>query len=163
MDLDVPLRELERLESWLDEGEKTRAARFRGDIHRHRFIASHGQMRALLGAYLGMAPAAIRFTPDALGKPRLAEAHPRAGGQARIEFSLSHSAGEGLLAITSGVAVGADVEVQHALRELDDLASRHFTAGELSDLRRLPPLRREDGFFAGWTRKEAYRRHWAPA
>jgi len=157
MALDLPADLLVRLEPWLDYGERARASRFHFDPHRRRFVAAHGQMRALLGAYSGLAPPAVQFAAGANGKPALV---PLPGVDARrpqpIEFNLSHSRHEGLLAVARGAVVGADIEVQHAPSDLDELARRHFTAGELHDLQRLPPEQRLDGFFAGWTRKEAY-------
>lgn len=156
MALDLPDDLLVRLEAWLDDGERARASRFHFAPHRRRFVAAHGQMRALLGAYSGLAPPAVRFAAGANGKPALV---PLPGADALsqpIEFNLSHSQHEGLLAVARGAVVGADIEVQHAPSDLEELARRHFTAGELHDLQRLPPEQRQDGFFAGWTRKEAY-------
>ncbi len=152
MDLAAPCRPLAELASWLDAEETARAARFHFDVHRRRHIAAHGQMRALLAAYCGAAPGALRFTQEERGKPLLA---PGSAPQA-LAFNLSHSEDQGLLAITHSAVLGADIEVQRPLSDLEALARSHFTAGELREMHALPEARQHDAFFAAWTRKEAY-------
>jgi len=156
LDLAAPAAPMEELERRLDDDERARAARFHFDVHRRRYVAAHGQMRVLLGAYLGLPPGAIAFELEERGKPRLASEHTSGTPAPGLTFNLSHSEEQGLLAIARGTTVGADIEVQHPLRDLDSLARSHFTATELRDLHRLPKERRHDGFFAAWTRKEAY-------
>jgi len=162
LDLAAPPVPIEALEQVLDEGERQRAARFHFDVHRRRHIAAHGQMRVLLGAYLGLPPQAVAFELEERGKPRLAAAHAsRAAHTAdpsspQLTFNLSHSADQGLLAVSLGATLGADIEVQHPLNDLEALARSHFTGAELLELHGLTEDRRHDGFFAAWTRKEAY-------
>ena len=52
--------ELARLHALLSGEEQTRAARFKFEVHRGRFIAGRGIQRLLLARYLGVAPPAIR-------------------------------------------------------------------------------------------------------
>ena len=136
-----------------------RAARFHFEVHRRRHIAAHGQMRFVLATYVGTAPQFLRFEREERGKPLLA--CPAAGNlsiarDAPLAFNLSHSEDQGLLAIARATIVGADIEVQRHLPDLDALARSHFTPAELRDLNALPDARLHDGFFAAWTRKEAY-------
>ena len=152
MDLASPCRPLAELASWLDAEETARAARFHFEDHRRRYIAAHGQMRALLAAYAEKTPEALRFTQEERGKPRLESA----AAQPLLGFNLSHSEDQGLLAVAHTSIVGADIEVQRPLSDLEALARSHFTAGELLELHALPAARHHDGFFAAWTRKEAY-------
>ncbi len=156
MDLRVCGPHAELLESWLDARERERVVRLHSGLHRRRFVAAHGQMRAVLSIYLGVTPAAVCFGSLAYGKPVLLQAQAATGPAHDIEFNLSHSEEQGLLAITRGSVIGADIEVQHELRDLEELASSHFTGGELQDLHSLPEPCRHDAFFAAWTRKEAY-------
>ena len=156
MALATPAWPHEELASWLDTGERTRAARFHLDVHRSRYIAAHGQMRALLGAYLGIAPEGLTFTREERGKPRLAAAPAIETAAPDLGFNLSHSDEQGLLAIARTMTLGADIEVQRHLPDLEALARSRFTPSELQDLHALPESRRHDGFFAAWTRKEAY-------
>lgn len=154
MDLATPPQPVADMAGWLDAGELERAARFRFEVHRHRFLAAHGQLRALLGAYLGVAPSSICFEHEERGKPRLSRT--QAGNASELVFNLSHSDDQGLLAVARGTTLGADIEVQRPLRDLDALARSHFTSTELDELRSLPTQRHHDAFFAAWTRKEAY-------
>lgn len=156
LDLARPAYPLERLEAWLDASELDRASRFRSELHRSRYVAAHGQMRALLGTYTGAAAPAIHLVEAEHGKPRLHPASPIAPGQPQIEFNLSHSGDQGLIAVGRGVSLGADIEVEHSIPDLLGLARAHFTNSELQDLLSLHVARRHEGFFAAWTRKEAY-------
>ena len=152
LDLASPRWPLAELSGWLGANEAAQAARFHFDVHRLRYIAAHGQMRALLAAYLGSAPQELRFEREERGKPRLAHT----GAHELLSFNLSHSEDQGLLAISRGTTLGVDIEVQRPLSDLDALARSHFAAQELQTLHRLPPARHHDAFFAAWTRKEAY-------
>jgi 4'-phosphopantetheinyl transferase len=156
MDLATPAHQLNELARWLDASERERAARFHFSLHRRRYIAAHGQMRALLGAYVGAAPDSLRFEHEERGKPRLAAAGDGKPPPCDIAFNLSHSDDQGLLAIGRRAVLGADIEVQRHLHDLDAIVRSHFTASELCELYGLPESRRHDGFFAAWTRKEAY-------
>ena len=152
MSLAEPAGEWAQLAAWLDAEEAARSARFHFEVHRRRFIAAHGQMRLVLGAYAGRAPGALCFDSEPGGKPRLADA----AGAPGLSFSLSHSGDEALLGLAHGAAIGVDIEVQRHLPELDAIARAHFGSEELRSLHALPPSRRHDAFFAAWTRKEAY-------
>ena len=154
----------EELWPWLDAEEQARAARFRRDVLRLRHVAAHGQMRALLAAYLGAAPAALRFEFEANGKPRLrppaepSDSVDRAPASPHsLAFNLSHSGDQGLVAIAGdAVAVGADIEMLRPMNDVEDLARRYFTAREATALQSLPASQRHEAFLAAWTRKEAY-------
>jgi 4'-phosphopantetheinyl transferase len=52
--------------------------------------------------------------------------------------------------------LGIDVEHVRPDSAGEDIAKRYFSAGEVNDLRPLPPEARVQGFFHCWTRKEAY-------
>lgn len=156
MDLAVTQGDKSRWSSWLDDGERARADRFHFEVHRDRYVAAHGQLRGLLGRYAGVPPEELRFEQEERGKPRLAAAFTSGMQSGDLFFNLSHSADEGLLAITRVAPLGADIEVQRDLADLETLATSHFTRSEMDELHSLPQARRHDGFFAAWTRKEAY-------
>ncbi|MFG1645614.1 4'-phosphopantetheinyl transferase family protein [Amycolatopsis sp. NPDC049252] len=122
----------------LSDEELRRAARITVDEERARFLASHVALRDVLSGYT---PEALRFTRDG-DRPVLA-------GASGIEFSLSRSGGLALIAVTSGVRVGVDVE---EIREVDHdgLAARTLRPEEAAAVRE--PVT----FFRYWTCKEAY-------
>ena len=64
--------------------------------------------------------------------------------------------GFGFYAVTRQRRVGVDIEYLRSLPDLDTVAERMFSPGERAALRRLPLAQRHEGFFNGWTRKEAY-------
>jgi 4'-phosphopantetheinyl transferase len=146
-DLDVPEARREAMLSTFNTRELARYRAFRHDEHRHRWGASRGQLREILGAVLGVAPVDVAFTYGAHGKPALA-------GSA-LRFNLSHSGPLAMVAIAH-VEVGADVELPRRRRS-DDIARRFFTAGENERLFAIPDAAaREDAFFRLWTCKEAF-------
>jgi len=133
----------------LSGDEQARAERFVFDIHRRRFVNGRAALRTLLGERLGCAPRDVRFQYGPAGKPSLM-------GGAGIHFNLSHSDRYALVAIATGAELGVDIEHVRPLRDMDLVAERVFSAGERQALGKVPPDRKAEAFFAGWTRKEAY-------
>jgi 4'-phosphopantetheinyl transferase len=151
LSLNDPALPAAQLAALLGSDEQQRAARFHFAADRHRFEASHGLLRWLLGAYAGIDPAALRFGAAAGGKPALAAPMPTPP----LEFNLSHSGDWALIGIGLGAPIGVDIEVERDLPELLGIARANFAPGEVEELLRLPPADRRAAFFAGWTRKEA--------
>ncbi len=140
------------LEATLFLDEKGRADRFHFVNDRNRFVVARGLLRKLLGGYLHQDPADLEFSYGQHGKPALSGANASSG----LSFNLSHSSNLVVYAIARGRNLGIDVEHIRPDSAGDDIAKRHFSAREVSDLRALPPEARVDGFFRCWTRKEAY-------
>lgn len=133
----------------LDDDERARAARFRHAIDRNRFVARRTLLRSLLGRELGRAPQDIAYELGNHGKPIVA-------GGGDLRFSSSHSHGLWLCALARGAEVGCDVErIDPALADRQ-VADRLFAPGETRRLAALPPEHYAAGFFACWTRKEAF-------
>lgn len=148
--LELPAERLERLRGTLAPDERERAARFRFERDRRRFVAARGMLRELLGRYAGRDPASIAFDLNAYGKPSLPNA--LAGG---LRFNLSHAHEVALLAVSRGRDLGVDIE--HFRPDLPlAIADRYFSPGELADLRSVPEPLRPTAFLNCWTRKEAY-------
>ncbi|HLI19679.1 MAG TPA: 4'-phosphopantetheinyl transferase superfamily protein [Stellaceae bacterium] len=147
-DLDAAAAALPRWQALLQGEELARAARFRFDRDRDRYIARRGILRLLLSRRLGQAPNLLRFIANPYGKPALAS-----GGCA---FNLSYSRELALYAFSDEIAVGCDVEYHdpHFLR--DDIPERLFSPAERREFRRIDPEDRIAAFFDGWTRKEAF-------
>lgn len=139
----------------LDSTEQARAQRFVHALHRTRYIAAHAWVRRILGRYLDRAPQDLRFDIGPYGKPQWRQPQPDAPQPAPLRFNLSHSNDIALLAVSTGMDIGVDIE---AIRpDLPDatLAAGVLTAAELAELEQLPAGQRTEVFFACWARKEA--------
>jgi 4'-phosphopantetheinyl transferase len=137
----------------LSDEERERADRFYTAELRRRYTVAHGWTRHILAEYVGIAPHALRFSEGEFGKPSLANP-----GAETTFFNLSHSAGLGLLAVSRDGPIGVDVERWDRQSDYLDLAERFFSPSERGELE---TLARDTsalvaGFFAAWTRKEAY-------
>lgn len=150
--LEVAPGDLPRFESLLSEDERVRAQRLRRREDRARFIAARATVRRVLGAYLNLPPAGLRFAYGSMGQPRLLDS----GADLDLRFNLSHSRDLLLLGVARGRAVGVDLEPVRSLSHRPAIERRVFLAGERRMLSRLPAERRTEAFFNGWTRKEAF-------
>lgn len=147
--LDVP--SLSDCETLLAPDEADRAARFRFERDRRRYVVGRAQMRAILGAYVGRDPRELRFCYGAHGKPAL----PVASAEPRLDFSMTRSHELGMLAIQLDADVGIDVELLRPFPEALDIAKRFFAPQEFTMLASLPAADVSAAFFSCWTRKEA--------
>ena len=127
--------------------ERERATRFHRPEEGERFLFAHGTLRLVLADYLRCDPLALRFGVHANGKPFVEGAD--------IEFNLSHAGALALIAVARGRRVGVDVEQVRPMPDLDRVAGRVCTPGELATLAGLAKPQREQAFLAMWTRKEA--------
>jgi 4'-phosphopantetheinyl transferase len=142
----------EQMHSVLSPEEKERANRFLFEVHKMRFIAGRTFLRTVLGRYLGMNPAKLRFTYNPQGKPALDPTFTRSD----IKFNLAHSENLALLAVTRVGETGVDVEQVRPIPEAADLVSRFFSARESQLFNQLPEDLQPAAFFNLWTRKEAW-------
>src|SRR6266700_139048 len=93
--LDLLPAKLVDLASTLAPLERERGERFRFDVHRKRFIAGRGLLRAVLSQYLETEPSRLEFVYGTRGKPSLLDG-------AGIRFNLAHSEDLALVAVTRG-------------------------------------------------------------
>jgi 4'-phosphopantetheinyl transferase len=136
-------------DSVLSEDELERAARFRFDVDRHRFVAGRATLRRLLAAYLDTAPAAVELRYGAQGRPFV----PGPG----LSFNVAHSGSTALFAFAPGFDVGVDVELLAHARPGDErVADRFFSPLEVATLRAHASAARPHAFLRCWTRKEAF-------
>jgi 4'-phosphopantetheinyl transferase len=136
-------------ERCLAADEVERAARFRTENLRESFVAVHGALRYLLGHYLEVEPASVRFRYGPKGKPAL-----ECGG---AHFNLSHSGCLAAIAVAGpDCEVGIDVEQARPLTDIEQIARRFFCAEEAAEILSLPEAERAQAFFRCWTRKEAF-------
>jgi len=132
----------------LDPGERARAARFRFERDRRRFVARRLFLRGILAEHLGVEPAGIRYRTTGNGKPELADA--------ALAFSTSHADDLAIVAVVAGGEVGVDIERMRPMRDALDIAGRFFTAREVEHLQSRDGAGRSAAFLRLWTRKEAY-------
>ncbi len=135
----------------LHTDEIARAERLRSAEARTRFTRSHIALRRILAEYSNREPRELRFDSGPAGKPRLIndDAAPV------LSFNLTHSGDVALCAVSGTGEVGVDVEVVKPLRNVEGLATRHFSEAELGDWRALEAADQLQGFYRVWTRKEA--------
>lgn len=132
----------------LSADERARAARFRDARDGQRFASRRIWLRRLLAAETGETAASLRLAYSAHGQPSLAD-HPQ------LFFSASHSAGWAMVAIADR-PVGCDLERCDPAKADRGVADRFFSPAERAAMARLSGRAWLDGFFAAWTRKEAY-------
>lgn len=144
--------DLSELHALLDEEERARAARFLFERHRRQFILSHALVRRALSEYAPVIPEAWRFHANAHRRPEVENA---AG--ASLCFSLSHTDGLALCAVTLSAEVGVDVELERPYA--DDrlsLARALLHPREVAALEATAPADVCARFLELWTLKEAY-------
>jgi 4'-phosphopantetheinyl transferase len=135
----------------LSADERDRAARFRFEIDRTRFLRRRAALRVILGGYLGAPPAEVSYSENAFGKPGLGGNRADAG----LSFNTSHSDALALIAVSRCRRLGIDIERLRPLVEAERIAASYFAAGEAAAFAALPAGDRVAGFYNAWTRKEA--------
>jgi phosphopantetheinyl transferase len=144
--LDVDSEAANRLEAHLAPDELSRAARFRFERDRRRFVVRRGLLREWLASRIGGEPRSLVFDASELGKPALR------GGE--CQFNLSHSH-ESLMVAMSDIDVGCDVERLDPDLEWLPIAKSFFSHEVVDELSRLPEPDACRAFFQAWTRLEA--------
>jgi 4'-phosphopantetheinyl transferase len=133
----------------LSEDERVRGERFLRVVDRRRHVFGRAGLRLVLAGYLNRPAQTIRFSYNAWGKPGLI----LEDGES-LQFNLSHSAGEAVLAVSPDAEMGVDIEEVRAIEE--DVARHFFSAAEYAELAALPVHERANAFYRCWTRKEAF-------
>jgi 4'-phosphopantetheinyl transferase len=123
----------------LSPDEKLRAARFRFEADRARWVRARSALRTILADCTAIPAADLQFILGRHGKPGLA-------GGSYIEFSLSHAGNWAMVAVTRSVPVGIDIE---RIRDNVDIAALLRRVG-VTDL---PEDR--TSLFRAWNRREA--------
>lgn len=132
----------------LDDYERTRAAGFLDEHDRRQYIFAHGHMRKILAFYLGMPASEIKIIQRRGEKPFIANS--------TLLFSLSHTAGFALLAVSNTGEVGIDIEYKRDNIKIELTAKSTFSDSERQAILSVDGEARRDRFFNCWTRKEAF-------
>ena len=144
----------ERLRQVLSRPEKDRASRFARPELRDRFEAAHAALRAVLSIHTGIEPASIELETIRRGKPVLSPGMRRLD----VEFSLSHSADIGCIAVSAVGPIGVDIEVRRHAADDRELLSSILSAQEsrvIEPLLRSNPPDASAVLLRCWTMKEA--------
>ena len=142
---------LEEMRGWipeyrllLDAEEQERAARFRFEVDRERYIIGHGMLRMLLSRYTGTDPKEIRTVRGKYGKPYLPDRS--------LHFNLSDTKDAVLIAFALE-EIGADLETVTRSVDHEAVAGHYFTRREVEWINAIDDRKRR--FLELWTRKEA--------
>ncbi|MEN3539908.1 4'-phosphopantetheinyl transferase superfamily protein [Microbispora sp. ZYX-F-249] len=139
----------------LSVAELERAARFRRDQDRRRFLTGARLLRLAAGARLGISPGNVvvdRTCPDCdkhHGRPSI-----RAGGTV-LHASVSHSGDRVAVALTSEAPLGVDVEELVPAGSVEDLVQCALTPRERDVVLALPEHEQYEAFVRIWVCKEA--------
>jgi 4'-phosphopantetheinyl transferase len=133
----------------LGDAERRRAQRFRDEQSARAYIHSHARVRGVLARYLGTEAAAVPLQSDEQGRPVVR-------GR-RLACSVSRSGNDAVLAVTTGTAVGVDIERVRADDDATELpwsfVRERLPATLLADL---DGADARESFYLAWTRLEAY-------
>jgi 4'-phosphopantetheinyl transferase len=124
----VPTNDPSEHTTVLSADERARAARLRRPADRERFATAWTLARRVLGERLDTAPEALEFLRTCGGCGRTGHGKPALVGGGRWEFSLSHSNGYVMLAVSGAGPVGVDLEL--ASERFVDFASLVRGPGE---------------------------------
>jgi len=103
----------------LSPQERARAARYRFDEPRLRFILGRATLRWVLGGYLDATPDKVRIAERPDGKPCLVD--PRGTW---LQFNLAHSADLVVILLSAERPVGVDIEAVRTLDRPSSLSDR---------------------------------------
>jgi phosphopantetheinyl transferase len=135
----------------LPEEDKMRAGRLvrRGGIH--TFLACRLALRCLLANEMGVEPRAVELTRGLWGKPSVSGTRDRGPD----DFSISHTDGLAVIALSRRGRIGIDVELQRPVRDRQAIAAQVFGGKVAEELAALPAADQEHAFFRLWTAAEA--------
>jgi 4'-phosphopantetheinyl transferase len=136
----------------LDDGERRRHEGYVFNEHRLEYMAGCVVAKKLIAASLGARPRDIRFRRDPYGRPHI----DRPVAESAVRFSISHTKGRAVCALSPGPEIGVDIERTDRPRAQLPISSACFCASELAALENLGGQALSRRFAQYWTLKEAY-------
>lgn len=133
----------------LSPSEKAKAARFRFEEDKYRFIVGRAVLRKLSSQYMGCNTNEVLFGYNQFGKPYYKNS-------TLLKFNLSHSNRLAVIGFSSNLQIGIDIEKVNSDYDFSDIAQTVFSRKELLMLNKLNPVDRIARFYELWTRKEAF-------
>ena len=136
--------------NWLSASELARYRQFARPQRRRQFLVGRVLLRQALAPLLGVPARAIALIEQRGAAPRLVlPAGARAG------FSISHSGPWVACAVSADTALGLDIEMFDAARDLTALAAQAFDARTCAWLAARAPQQRVADFYRLWSTQEA--------
>jgi 4'-phosphopantetheinyl transferase len=139
-------------ERLLTDDERIRTQAFHFPEHRHSHLLTRAFVRTLLSQYSDVKPEEWRFVRSSFGKPEISGP----SGAPSINFSLSHTKGLIVCAVSSDSAIGIDAENVERVADHMEIAQRFFSPYEYRALQDLASSDRPRRFLEYWTLKESY-------
>lgn len=137
----------------LSEQEQKRAAAFRLEKDRLRFLTGHILLRKILSLYLHYPAEKLTFHTGTHGKLCLCFEE---AALPQIHFNLSHSEDFAALAFSCSSPVGIDIEKVRANIRAETLVRRFFHPDEYAEFLTLDETERQTFLFRRWTVREAF-------
>jgi 4'-phosphopantetheinyl transferase len=134
--------------SYVTPEQRERLSRYRRRADFLRSLAGEAMVREIVGAEVGVQPAALAIARSEQGKPYLAD-YPH------IHFNISH-AGEWVVCAVSEHEVGVDIEKVREKGLSPALIKRVLSEREREQLAALTGEVKKVAFYCFWTMKEAY-------
>ena len=143
---------LDPARAWLGASEAARYQRFVRPRRQRQFLIGRILLRQALGRLLGVPAATLGLIECPGAAPQLVLPDPTL---AMPGFSLSHSGDWIACAVSADTALGLDIEVIDAVRDIDALAGQAFDAGQVAYLSSLDGAVRRNTFYRMWSEQEA--------
>jgi len=137
----------------LNPQEKEQESRFYFARDRHRYLVTRALVRTVLSRYVSVNPRDWLFSTNAYGRPYIVNTEATA---CRLSFNISHTQGLIVLGVSTGGALGVDVENLAARSVSIDVANHYFAPQEVAALNATAPHQQQYRFFEYWTFKESY-------
>lgn len=138
----------EKIFHLLSDEEKQRAQTFHFEKDRQQFVFTRGVLKTLLGSVLKLENHLLSITYTEKGKPIIDDANS-------LNFNVSHSEKQSLIAISSTAELGVDVERMESQRSVDSITSKYFTEAEQSYIFKNDSKSKLEKFYQLWTAKES--------
>ena len=136
----------------LNREEQSRADTLKAPHRRKQFIMVQACLKKILAGIINKKESRIHLPRTGHGKPYIDEQFQ---GE-RIYFTLAHSNGQAVIALTLGQELGVDIEKINPDRDCRSLSRRFFSAREQAALSWLEDDELCSAFYACWARKEAF-------